>query len=87
MAEQKKFIGKYETILDHNPTPKEFEEITKLPWNRRFEFVEFFNGSTPHSGWSGIRRLYELRGDKKNAERYRNIPNEDYEAGHFDISL
>jgi hypothetical protein len=31
MAGKKKFIGKYETILDHNPTPKEFEEVIKLP--------------------------------------------------------
>lgn len=87
MAEGKKFIGKYETILDHNPTPEEFETITGFTWADRFEFLSVANSGTPHSDWSSIQRLYSLRGDKDTANKFSKIPKWEIEATYFDLSL
>lgn len=84
---KKKFIGKYETILDHNPTPQEFEEITGFTWHDRFEFLAIANSGTPHSDWSSIEQLYSIRGDDETAKEYSKIPEWEIEATYFDLSL
>jgi hypothetical protein len=67
---KKRFVGKYETILDHNPTPEEFEEITGFEWDERLEFIQIMNTMTPHAGWYKISLLYEKRGDLEMAKKY-----------------
>lgn len=86
MSEEKKFVCKYESILDHNVTPKEFEEITKFPWRNRFEFIEIVNGSMPHWGWTLISQLYKMRGENDKAEKYSHVPKNEIEFYHFDIA-
>lgn len=87
MAEQKNFIGKYETILDHDPTPEEFEKITGCSWADRFEYVEHIGRTTPHNDWDNIEELYLTRGDKEKAKKYSKIPQCEIEATYFDLSL
>ena len=87
MAEEKKFIGKYETILDHNPTPKEFEDIVGCSWSDRFEYSEHIGRSTPHAGWGCIKELFLKRGDHETAKKYSKIPKWEIEATYFDLSL
>ena len=67
---KKRFVGKYETILDHNPTPEEFEEITGFEWDERLEFIQIMNTMTPHAGWIDISFLYEKRNDLEMAKKY-----------------
>lgn len=67
---KKRFVGKYETILDHNPTPEEFEEITGFEWDERLEFIQIMNTTTPHAGWIDISFLYEKRNDLEMAKKY-----------------
>jgi hypothetical protein len=67
---KKRFVGKYETILDHNPTPEEFEEITGIDWEDRLLLIEINDTKTPHAGWIDISFLYEKRGDLEMAKKY-----------------
>ena len=67
---KKRFVGKYETILDHNPTPEEFEEIVGVDWEDRLEFIQIINTMTPHAGWVDISFLYEKRGHLEMAKTY-----------------
>lgn len=55
---KKKFVGKYETILDHNPTLEEFEEITGIDWEDRLLLIEINDTKNPHAGWIDISFLY-----------------------------
>lgn len=70
---KKRFVGKYETILDHNPTPEEFEEITGFEWDERLEFIQIINTMTPHAGWVDISFLYEKRGYLEMAKNMINL--------------
>ena len=69
---KKRFVGKYETILDHNPTPEEFEEITGIDWEDRLLLIEINDTKTPHAGWIDISFLYEKRGNLEMAKKYDN---------------
>lgn len=63
MAEEtKKWIGEFESVLDHDITPEDFEKLTSFKWSERFDYLHYIVTS-------------EFAGCYDIAELYSNFPN------------
>lgn len=69
MAENKDFIWKYESILDHNPTREEFEKVTGFKWEDRLEYLQSCV-FCDEAGARGIEVLFFERGEKELSRKY-----------------
>lgn len=65
--EKKQFVGKYESIFDHDVTPEEFKQITGF--TNRDEYLRSIVFSK-YAGCPDIFHLYALRGNNEEAKRY-----------------
>lgn len=68
--EKKQFVGKYESIFDHNVTPEEFKYLTGC--TNRDEYLRAIVFSK-YSGCQDIYRLYALRKNYEEAKRYSTL--------------
>lgn len=67
----KKFVAKFESLLDHNPTDSEFKKLTGYNLNS-YGINHYKNGlSAAFMGYADIGYLYLLRNDFSMFKKYK----------------